>query len=122
MNPYSYPGLTETPEMLQAMAREKYITPEQVLESVSKFTFFSTAEIKSDWRKAEVVHARSLCYLLMADYCFMSGRKIADYFDKERTVVDRALRIIRADSKDNSRLKTDISKCIEILFSVYRVS
>jgi chromosomal replication initiation ATPase DnaA len=121
ISPYSFPGISESLEILKAMAREKYITPEQVLETVSKFTFFSTAEILSDWRKAEVVYARSICYLLMSDFCFMSNRSIAKYFDKERTVVDRALKLTRKEAEDGTQLKADISRCVEILFSVYRV-
>lgn len=121
ISPYSFPGITESPEILKAMAREKYITPDQVMETVSRFSFYTIAELKSEWRKKEVVYARSICYLFMSDFCFMSGNKIAKYFDKERTVVDRALRLVREAAVTDTRLKSDISKCVSLLFSVYRV-
>lgn len=102
ISPYVFPGIKKKflPENFNL--RQQLITPNEILEIISKETNVSIEEILGKRRKEEIIIARHiLCGILRHEYRY-AYVYIADMLDKDHTTIISAARqyVLRNNSED----------------------
>ena len=84
--------------------KKKYVTPEMIINSVSRYFDISVDDMKSTKRNADVAAARNVAMYLMRDILDYTHDKIGKYFGgrKHSTVINSISNI-----DENSELKKE---------------
>ncbi len=109
ISPYSYPGIKKCFLPKKFLSRQSVMTPEQILEIISKETYISVEDILGRTRKSQAIIARHIfCGVMKTEYKY-SLTFIGGILGRDHTTIISAVRqyMYRKHSEEQFQLHTE---------------